>query len=464
MSFFYNDSANGALNRKQESLSKFINRLDDGFELLELIFDKQGNVIDFVFLDVNPAYERQTGLKAANLIGKRKKEVAPAAEQRWYDYAIQAAKTDKTVSYQYYNPNVNAYYETQFIPIPPNQIAVLFKNITERKQAEDALTQTKKNLENIIQQSPIAFALFDKNGFLVQVNDAWEKQWQIPRELVLGKYNILQSKQIADSGFLPDLQRVYSGETIKSFELEFDPSIEPQAQGYGRKRWLSVTAYPIKSESGAVNIVVLTEDITERKKAEETLKESEQKYRELYESFDEAFIATDWEFNVIHWNKAAERVTTVPAKDALGKKIYEVLPEMLTVDVTPYFEALKEKKTARFMMNVVSRETKRPSVFEISSYPSDLGIIFVVEDKTEEEETKRLSVIGATAGMVGHDIRNPLQAVLSDTYLLKDELSAMPECKTKEGVAESIDGIEKNVAYINKIVQDLQDYSQANNP
>ena len=97
----------------------------------------------------------------------------------------------------------------------------------------------------------------------------------------------------------------------------------------------------------------------------------------------------------------------------------------------------------------------------VSTYPSDLGIIIIVEDKTEEEEMKRLSVIGATAGMVGHDIRNPLQAVLSDTYLLKDELNTMPECRTKKGVAESIDDIEKNVAYINKIVQDLQDYSRS---
>ena len=262
---------------------------------------------------------------------------------------------------------------------------------------------------------------------------------------------------------LPDVQRVYDGETIKSSELEFDASTEPQAQGFGRKRWLSITAYPINSESGT-NIVVLTEDITERKRTEETLRKSEQSYRELYESFDEAFIVTDWEFNVKNWNRAAERVTTIPAKEALGKKVYSVLPEMLAVDVTPYFESLKEKKPARFMMNVVSRQTKKASVFEISTYPSDLGITIIVEDKTEQEETKRLSVIGTTAGMVGHDIRNPLQAILSETYLLKDELGAIPDSKTKEEVTESIENIEKNIAYINKIVQDLQDYSRAITP
>ena len=124
MSFSYDNSANAALNRKQESLSKFFNRLEDGFELLELMFDDQGNVIDFIFLEVNPAYEGQTGLKAADLIGKRKKEVAPASEQRWYDYAVKAAKTAKILSYQYYNSKVNKYFDTQFIPISTNQIAV----------------------------------------------------------------------------------------------------------------------------------------------------------------------------------------------------------------------------------------------------------------------------------------------------------------------------------------------------
>jgi PAS domain S-box-containing protein len=332
MSSFSKVNSEDALRKIEESNIKFINSLTEGFELLELIYDEQGNVEDFLFLEVNATYEKQTGLRAAHLIGKRKKEVAPAADQRWYDYAIQAVKRGKTLGYEYFNPQVNAYYETQFIPLSPNQIVVLFK------------------------------------------------------------------------------------------------------------------------------------DITEHKKTQEALRQSDQKYRELYESFGEAFIATDWELNVIHWNKAAERVTTVSTEQALGRKVYEVLPEMLSVDFTPHFLALKEMKPARFMMNTVSRETKRQSVFEISTYPSAIGIIIIVEDKTEEEETKRLSAIGATAGMVGHDIRNPLQAILSETYLLKEELTAMPNCSTKTDVSESLEDIEKNVAYINKIVQDLQDYSRPLTP
>jgi signal transduction histidine kinase len=85
-----------------------------------------------------------------------------------------------------------------------------------------------------------------------------------------------------------------------------------------------------------------------------------------------------------------------------------------------------------------------------------------VEERTKQlHEKERLAAIGATAGMVGHDIRNPLQAITSDVYLAKLDLDSMPEGQEKEDIKESLDSIEKNVDYVNKIVQDLQDYSRS---
>jgi PAS domain S-box-containing protein len=194
------------------------------------------------------------------------------------------------------------------------------------------------------------------------------------------------------------------------------------------------------------------------------IRESEQSFRELYESFGEAFMATDWEFNVIHWNKVAERVTKVAAKDALGKKIYDVLPEMLSVDFSPHYTTLQQKKTVRFMMNTVSRETGRPAIFEVSTYPSTQGIIVIVEDKTEEEQNKRLSAIGQTAGMVGHDIRNPLQAIVSELFLLSEEIKSLPNNESREIMQESVESIGESASYINKIVSDLQDYTRPLKP
>ena len=79
----------------------------------------------------------------------------------------------------------------------------------------------------------------------------------------------------------------------------------------------------------------------------------------------------------------------------------------------------------------------------------------LVETQARLVKSERLATIGELAGMVGHDIRNPLQAIVGDVYLLKEDLKSMPEREEKNNAEESLLGIEKNVDYINKIVADL---------
>jgi signal transduction histidine kinase len=93
--------------------------------------------------------------------------------------------------------------------------------------------------------------------------------------------------------------------------------------------------------------------------------------------------------------------------------------------------------------------------------------IDITERRRMEKQLKdaeRLAAIGMTAGMVGHDIRNPLQAITGDIFLLKSELTSFPESEEKKSMRESLDGIDENVHYVNKIVQDLQDYARPINP
>jgi len=66
--------------------------------------------------------------------------------------------------------------------------------------------------------------------------------------------------------------------------------------------------------------------------------------------------------------------------------------------------------------------------------------------------------------MVGHDIRNPLQAMTSDVYLAKTDLASIPDSEEKNNVQESLTEIEKNIYYINKIVADLQDFARPLSP
>ena len=87
-----------------------------------------------------------------------------------------------------------------------------------------------------------------------------------------------------------------------------------------------------------------------------------------------------------------------------------------------------------------------------------------IDDRKKLEKALRLAAIGETAGMVGHDIRNPLQAITGDVYLAKTELASTCESVEKKNALESLDEIEKNIDYISKIVADLQDYAKTMDP
>ena len=81
------------------------------------------------------------------------------------------------------------------------------------------------------------------------------------------------------------------------------------------------------------------------------------------------------------------------------------------------------------------------------------------ERANQLQDAERLAAIGATASMVGHDMRNPLQAISGDLYFAKKDLTKMPESHLRQSIKENLASAEEAVTYLNKIVQDLQDYA-----
>ena len=100
---------------------------------------------------------------------------------------------------------------------------------------------------------------------------------------------------------------------------------------------------------------------------------------------------------------------------------------------------------------------------EVEEYASQMELL-AEEGQKNFKDAERMAAIGQTAGMVGHDIRNPLQAITSELYLEKLEIDSLSDGEAKENLLESIRGIEENLVYINKIVADLQDYARPLNP
>jgi signal transduction histidine kinase len=167
-------------------------------------------------------------------------------------------------------------------------------------------------------------------------------------------------------------------------------------------------------------------------------------------------------------NLAYERQTGTKAAKVEGKRAKEIAPNLEQEWISLCGEIAKTEKP-REIESYNQRTSKWYNANYIPFTRGRVGILFryVTERKNLErqlQEKERLAAIGATAGMVGHDIRNPLQAITSDVFLLKSDLTEMPEGKMKGEVQESLDGIQANVTYINKIIQDLQDYARPLNP
>ncbi len=125
----------GRKNAERDYQSIF-NEMLDGFSLHDIICDDSGKPVDYRFLAVNPAFERLTGLKAADLVGRRVLEVMPQTEAHWIDTFGQVAITGQPAYFENYSGELGRHYEVTAYRPAEGQFACIFVDVTERKRAE----------------------------------------------------------------------------------------------------------------------------------------------------------------------------------------------------------------------------------------------------------------------------------------------------------------------------------------
>ena len=120
--------------------------MDEGYCVVEMIFDEENNPIDYRFLEVNPAFERQTGIKDAR--GRLMREIAPDHEQHWFDIYGRIALTGETLRFENPAAALQRYFEVCAFRVGAPElrhVGIVFNDITERKnldrQRELALAQ-----------------------------------------------------------------------------------------------------------------------------------------------------------------------------------------------------------------------------------------------------------------------------------------------------------------------------------
>ena len=136
-----------ALRVNDERYRKLFNTVDEGFCIIEMVFDATGKPVDYRFLEVNAAFERQTGLRDAQ--GKSMRELVPAHEAHWYETYGKIALTGEAAHFVNEAKALNRWYDVYAYRVgapESRQVAILFNDITAHKQAEAEIRRRAQEL------------------------------------------------------------------------------------------------------------------------------------------------------------------------------------------------------------------------------------------------------------------------------------------------------------------------------
>ena len=126
-----------ALKESEERHRLLIAQMQQGLAVYEVILDKVGKAIDYRFLDVNKSFERLTGFKYENIIGRTIREIQPGIENCWIERFGRVALTGEPIQYENYSQELGKYFEEVAYSPRPKQFAVIISDVTERKKAEE---------------------------------------------------------------------------------------------------------------------------------------------------------------------------------------------------------------------------------------------------------------------------------------------------------------------------------------
>ena len=363
-------------------------------------------------------------------------------------------------------------------------VVLVFRDITERKKAEDALRRSQDQIKFITNAVPALLSYVDANCRYLWANESYEDWFGYSPEKIQGKHirDVLGEKTYEK--IVPYIKQVLSGQTV---------TFEEELHVVSGNLWAHACYTPDMCENGQVRgFIIMANDISERKKAEGELWKAKNDWERTFDSVPDLIAILDNNHRVVRANKAMAQALNTTTEKCIGLSCYKCVhgadsppsfcPHTKAVsDGKEHTEEVHEARlggdfivsatpltdengqmigSVHVARDITSRKQMQNKLEEYSAHLEDL-----VQERTNAlKDAERMATIGATAGMVGHDIRNPLQSILGDVFLASSELDTLPDSESKTNIKESLDEIVKSLDYVSKIVADLQDFAKPLKP
>ena len=362
-----------------------------------------------------------------------------------------------------------------------NCMLAIVRDISEQKQMEASIKQERDMLEDITENIGAGLVIVDKDYHVLWTNNFTKKlSGDITNQICYSTFNTLEN-------ICPDCgpEKVFAGASFVSREY-----LNKDLQKKGLPCWYQLIATPIKDAEGNVTAALeLTVDITEKKQLQEKLEEERNKFEAVTQNISAGLLIIDKDYKIVWVNPYAKQLfgnmegkncyETLHGNNSICpacgvKKIFdganidkrettvEINRDVLQFEVTATPMKDQEGNVVAVLALFVDITKIKHMQNELSKYSEKLEDL--VEKRTELlkqaqarlVKTERLAAIGELAGMVGHDLRNPLTGIKNSAYFLKKKGAEISEVQANE----MLDVIDKCVNYSNKIVNDLLDYSR----
>ena len=338
----------------------------------------------------------------------------------------------------------------------------LFQDITEQKQAEQALRESERNFRELLEKLGEGFGFVDPEERWLFANPAAEAIFGVPRGSLAGRS--IREFVDAEAFQLILRQTALRRQGIaSSYEFQI-------TRPDGQRRYVSLNASPYIAEDGTfLGSDTLFMDITERRQAETALKEVEARYRDLFRNTTDAIFWIKVEpggvFRVESINPAEEERLGAPSAEIVGKTFQEILPEPFAERiVASYRKCVAAGVPTRYEETVDLAPGRRTFLTLLVPIRDEAGVITrllgfsqdVTQSKQAEEalrQAQKLESLGVLAGGIAHDFNNLLTAILGNLNLA--QIKSAPESPAQP----YLENVERTVLKAAELTKQMLAYS-----
>jgi PAS domain S-box-containing protein len=304
-------------------------------------------------------------------------------------------------------------------------------DVTGRKRAEEQLRESEARFRTMFQSAPTGVVLVDPERRILVANPAFHDLLGYEDgELVGASFVELtyEEDEAASREIIPGLS---AGQTI-AFEKRY-------VRKDGSVVWASVTAAPVRNESGELRYAIgIIEDVTARRRAEQELLEGTERYAALIETARDAFVSIDEQSVIVDWNRQAERIFGWPREEAIGRKMPDlIMPpehrqahmnglqrfletgEAVLMD-SPLELTARRRDGSAFPLELTVWPTRTGDTYHFNAFARDLTEQRALEEQLQQAQ--KMEAIGRLAGGVAHDFNNLLLAIRGYSELALGDL------------------------------------------